>query len=134
MTIFTKNIKNFFQVVHRSSSFNQCSYSLVSTSDSFRDTVDVLRLDDGFEVIFKDLCEVVCGFVSDMQLFVTDWCILWSSEPRKYFMTSCQSGGLSYLPRLGFSFPLRIFRAVLFPIPLEPTRPKTCPGRGVGSR
>ncbi|KAI1141908.1 hypothetical protein F5Y05DRAFT_209617 [Hypoxylon sp. FL0543] len=49
-------------------------------------------------------------------------------------MTSSQSGGLSYLPRLGFSLPLRIFNAVLFPIPLVPTRPKTCPGLGVGNR
>ena len=31
-------------------------------------------------------------------------------------------GGLSYLPKFGFNFPLKIFRAVLFPIPLEPTR------------
>ena len=49
-------------------------------------------------------------------------------------MTSCQSGGLSYLPKFGFNLPLNIFNAVLFPIPFEPTRPKTCPGLGVGSR
>ena len=49
-------------------------------------------------------------------------------------MTSCQSGGLSYLPKFGFNLPLRILSAVLFPIPLDPTRPKTCPGRGVGKR
>lgn len=49
-------------------------------------------------------------------------------------MTSSQSGGFSYLPRLGLSLPLRIFNAVLFPIPLVPTRPRTWPGRGVGSR
>jgi len=59
---------------------------------------------------------------------------LCSSEPRKYLITSCQSGGLSYLPKFGFNFPLKIFKAVLFPIPFEPTRPKTCPGRGVGNR
>ncbi|KAH8663068.1 hypothetical protein BGZ60DRAFT_80605 [Tricladium varicosporioides] len=56
---------------------------------------------------------------------------LCNSEPRKYLMTSCQSGGLSYLPKLGFNLPLKILRAVLFPIPLDPTKPKTCPGRGV---
>jgi len=48
-------------------------------------------------------------------------------------ITSCQSGGLSNRPRLGFNFPLKIFKAVLLPIPLEPTKPRTCPGRGVGS-
>ncbi len=30
--------------------------------------------------------------------------------------------------------PARIFNAVLFPIPLVPTRPSTCPGLGVGRR
>lgn len=58
---------------------------------------------------------------------------LCSSEPRKYFKISSQSGGLSYLPKFGLSFPERIFKAVLFPIPLVPTRPSTCPGRGIGS-
>ena len=60
--------------------------------------------------------------------------VLCNSEPLKYLITSCQSGGLSYLPKLGFNFPLKIFRAVLFPIPLEPTKPRTWPGRGVGKR
>jgi hypothetical protein len=60
--------------------------------------------------------------------------LLCNSEPLKYLMTSCQSGGLSYLPKFGFNFPLRILRAVLLPIPLDPTKPRTCPGRGVGSR
>ena len=59
---------------------------------------------------------------------------LCSSDPRKYLRISSQSGGLSYLPRLGFSFPLRILRAVLFPIPFVPTNPRTCPGLGIGSR
>lgn len=59
---------------------------------------------------------------------------LCSSEPRKYLITSSQSGGFSNFPRLGFSLPLRILRAVLFPIPLVPTRPRTWPGRGVGRR
>lgn len=39
----------------------------------------------------------------------------------------------SNLPKLGFCFPAKIFRAVDFPIPLVPTRPKTSPGRGVGN-
>ena len=39
----------------------------------------------------------------------------------------------SNFPRLGFNFPAKILRAVDLPIPLVPTRPKTCPGLGVGS-
>jgi hypothetical protein len=58
---------------------------------------------------------------------------LCSSDPRKYLRISSQSGGLSKRPRLGFSLPLRIFNAVLFPIPFVPTSPSTCPGRGMGS-
>jgi len=60
--------------------------------------------------------------------------ILCSSFPRKCLITSVQSGGSSNLPRFGFSFPLKILRAVLFPIPFDPTKPRTWPGRGVGSR
>lgn len=36
-------------------------------------------------------------------------------------------------PRLGLSLPARIFSAVLLPVPLDPTRPSTWPGRGMGS-
>lgn len=39
----------------------------------------------------------------------------------------------SNLPRFGFCFPAKIFRAVDLPIPLVPTSPKTSPGLGVGS-
>lgn len=39
----------------------------------------------------------------------------------------------THRPRLGFSFPARIFRAVDLPVPFCPTRPSTCPGRGIGS-
>lgn len=60
--------------------------------------------------------------------------LLCSSEPRKYLKISSQSGGLSYLPRFGFNLPLRIFNAVLFPIPFVPTNPRTWPGRGIGNR
>ena len=38
------------------------------------------------------------------------------------------------LPRLGCSLPDRTFRAVDLPMPLVPTRPSTCPGRGTGRR
>jgi hypothetical protein len=37
-------------------------------------------------------------------------------------------------PRLGFSFPARIFSAVDLPIPFVPTSPRTWPGRGTGRR
>ncbi len=37
------------------------------------------------------------------------------------------------LPRLGLSFPAKIFKAVLFPIPLVPTKPSTSPGLGIGN-
>jgi len=47
---------------------------------------------------------------------------------------SAQSGGLSNLPKFGFSFPARILSAVLFPVPFCPTNPKICPGLGMGSR
>lgn len=40
----------------------------------------------------------------------------------------------SYLPKFGCSLPDRIFSAVLFPIPLVPTSPSTCPAFGVGNR
>ena len=46
---------------------------------------------------------------------------------------TCQSGGSAKRPKLGFSLPARILRAVLLPIPLVPTRPSTSPGRGVGN-
>lgn len=38
------------------------------------------------------------------------------------------------LPKFGFSFPAKILRAVVLPIPLVPTSPSTSPGRGVGKR
>jgi len=37
------------------------------------------------------------------------------------------------LPKFGIHLPARILRAVVFPIPLVPTRPKTPPRIGEGS-
>ncbi len=39
----------------------------------------------------------------------------------------------SNLPRFGLSLPASTLSAVDLPIPLVPTRPSTCPGRGTGS-
>ncbi|OUS46389.1 hypothetical protein BE221DRAFT_75014 [Ostreococcus tauri] len=46
---------------------------------------------------------------------------------------SVHSGGFEKLPRFGLSFPAKIFNAVDLPIPFVPTKPKTCPARGVGN-
>ena len=45
----------------------------------------------------------------------------------------CESALTENLPRLGLSFPASTLMAVDLPMPLVPTRPSTCPGRGVGS-
>ena len=36
-------------------------------------------------------------------------------------------------PRFGLSLPARTLSAVDLPMPLVPTKPSTCPGRGMGS-
>jgi hypothetical protein len=73
----------------------------------------------------------VTALISSSKTLVKKFC---SSEPRKCLRISAHSGGSSYRPRLGLSFPERILRAVDLPIPFVPTRPRTWPGRGVGSR
>ena len=59
----------------------------------------------------------------------------WRSLPLKNFKISFHSGSLvdSYLPRFGLIFPESILRAVDFPVPFEPTSPRTSPGLGWGS-
>lgn len=105
----------------------------VSPLDSLWDLVHVLRLGNSLEVILQDLGEVVCLCISRCSHFICVFPLLCSSDPLKYFKTSSQSGGSSYLPKLGFNLPAKIFNAVLFPIPFVPTRPNTWPGLGIGS-
>lgn len=38
-----------------------------------------------------------------------------------------------YLPKFGFCFPAKIFKAVDLPIPFVPTKPRTSPGLGIGN-
>ena len=56
----TQGVKHLVQVVHRDAAFDQGLDALVPRADGLGDLVDVLRLDDGLEVIFKKLGEVVC--------------------------------------------------------------------------
>ena len=111
------------------------AYRTVLTLDSFRNLIHVLRLRDSLEIILQHLGEVVYSAISISHLLSIPLLYsLCSSEPLKYFRISSQSGGSSYLPKFGFSFPASIFNAVLLPIPFVPTRPKTWPGRGIGKR
>jgi hypothetical protein len=110
--------------------------SVVLLLERLGNLIDILGLSDSLKVILENLCEVVCKFLSACIPEVSKSCIflLCNSEPRKYLRISSQSGGSSKRPRLGFSLPARILRAVLLPIPLVPTRPRTWPGLGMGRR
>ena len=122
----TKDVHNVFHVVHLRTSFNEWTDRLDGTFDGPRNLVDILRLDNSLQIVFENLGEIVWNNVNTTEkMNVLQRNILCNSDPLKYLRISSQSGGLSYRPKLGFSFPLRIFRAVLFPIPLVPTRPST---------
>jgi hypothetical protein len=56
--------------------------------------IHILRLHDSLQVIFQDLCEIVYQR-QQLPLWGDVYIILCSSEPRKYFKISSQSGGLS---------------------------------------
>jgi hypothetical protein len=46
---------------------------------------------------------------------------------------SFHSGGFAKFPKFGLNWLPKTWRAVDLPIPLIPTRPKICPGLGVGN-
>lgn len=56
-----------------------------------------------------------------------------NSDPLNLSMTSSQETFLSVIPKLGCIFLVSIYSAVVFPIPLVPTRPKILPFLGIGS-
>ena len=130
-----------FHIAHLRASFDQRFHCLGRALDGLRNLIDILRLDHGLKVIFQNLGEIVYLQVTDKITNETKGPVeekvrrlLCNSDPLKYLRISSQSGGSSYRPKFGFSLPLRILRAVLFPIPFVPTNPKTWPGRGIGSR
>jgi hypothetical protein len=105
------------------------------------DVVNVLRLDDGLQIVFQNLREVVLKFGTTEigQNFLPIGRVLsrslevaffkfWGRKERK---RNCRL--TSNFPRFGFNFPAKIFSAVDFPMPFVPTNPRTCPGRGMGS-
>lgn len=133
----TKGVEDLVEVVEGAAALNEELDALVGSADGLGNLIDVLGLDNSLQVILEELGEVVCKRVNPLISFQQrplSLSLLCNSEPRKYLMTSSQSGGLSYLPKLGLSFPERILSAVDLPIPLVPTRPKTLPGRGMGRR
>lgn len=130
-------------------------YTQLSYLDRLWDLINILRFDDSPQVILQNFSEVV------LQLRTSevgqDLLPIWRTLEHRYFFVltaakikflhsfkvnkwALQKHGwlapvilTSYLPRLGFCFPARIFRAVDLPIPLVPTSPSTPPGRGIGS-
>ena len=55
---------------------------------------------------------------------------LTESEPHTH---SLAAGLTVNLPRLGLSLPASTLMAVDLPMPFVPTKPSTCPGRGIGN-
>lgn len=98
-------------------------------SSYFRFPTDVFVTLTAFG-IWSTYCGLMTAFKLSSRILVKKFC---NSDPRKKVRISFQSGGSTNRPRFGFSFPAKIFKAVDFPIPLVPTKPSTCPGRGVGS-
>lgn len=55
----TQSVKHLIKILHRDTALDQCLDALVGGADGPGDLIDVLRLDDGLEVILKQLSEVV---------------------------------------------------------------------------
>ncbi len=120
----------------------------VPSPDGPGDVIHVLRLDDCLQVILQDAREVVLQLrASEVgQYLLPVWWGLCAKGEHVRSVNCTSKGGAgrsqgerygllrtSNLPRLGFNLPARIFNAVDFPMPLVPTKPRTCPGRGVGN-
>jgi len=56
----TQGIEHLIQVPHGAAALDQGLDALVGGADGLGDLVDVLRLDDGLEVVLEQLGEVVC--------------------------------------------------------------------------
>lgn len=92
----TQNLHDFIHVAQLITRLEEILHLLDGTLDGSRDLIDVLRLDNSLQVVFQDLGEVVCfgQHLSLISSFAKQR-LLCSSEPRKYFRISSQSGGLS---------------------------------------
>lgn len=55
-----KNVGNLLHVAKGVAALNQSANALLRAADSLGDLINILRLDDGLEVIFQQLGEVIC--------------------------------------------------------------------------
>ncbi len=62
----TQGVNNLVQVVQGKPALDQSLDALVGGADGLGNLVDVLRLDDGLEIILEKLREVVCQRVSPL--------------------------------------------------------------------
>jgi hypothetical protein len=56
----TQGVEHLVEIAQREAAFNQGLDTLVGGADGLGDLVDVLRLDDGLEIVLEQLGEVVC--------------------------------------------------------------------------
>lgn len=88
-------VDHVVEVVHLRAGANELADSPLGPLDGLGNLVDILGLDDGLEVVFEDLGEVVCEGSAGISHAHDSRDALWSSDPRKCFRISSQSGGLS---------------------------------------
>jgi hypothetical protein len=62
--LLTQHVHNMVHVSHLGSGFNIVPDSFVRSFDGFWDHIYILRLDDSFEVVLENLCEVVYIFLA----------------------------------------------------------------------